>query len=220
MCMTKTFLTISVALLLPMLAFTQRHDSLMADKPAPVRVVAGKTVLEVDTALHPKHSPRKAALRSAIIPGWGQVYNKKYWKLPIVYAAIGIPTYLFFDNKKWYNKTRYALVVVANGTTDADSLSKVDASLASLVRNKATTSLLNYRNEFRRNMDYSILFGLLFWGLNVVDATVDAHLKDFDISDDLSLKVKPVIFPGAQAAGVSLVFTVGKTHPKTLPSSR
>ena len=50
------------------------------------------------------HSPRKATLRSLIIPGWGQIYNKKYWKLPLVYAAIGIPAYTFTYNRKWYNK--------------------------------------------------------------------------------------------------------------------
>ena len=70
--------------------------------------------------------------------------------------------------------------------------------------------LLNYRNEYRRDMDYSILFVLLAWGLNVVDATVDAHLKGFDISEDLSLKIKPTILSGTSMAGVSLVLSFGK----------
>ncbi|MFT3824267.1 MAG: DUF5683 domain-containing protein [Chitinophagaceae bacterium] len=217
--MTKIFLIITVAFLLPVLAFTQKTDSL-APANSPVSLRQAKATGVTDSLLHPPHSPRKAAIYSAILPGLGQVYNKKYWKVPIVYAAIGIPVYFLVDNKRWYDKTKYALAVVANGTTDTDSLNAVDPALQSLVRNKATGSLLSYRNDFRRNMDYSILFGLLFWGLNVVDATVDAHLKGFDISEDLSLKIKPTLFHGGQAAGVSFVLTMGKTHPKTLPSSR
>ncbi len=173
--------------------------------------------LPIDTTQE-KHSPRKAAIRSAIIPGWGQVYNKKYWKVPIVYTAIGIPAYLYIDNQKWYNKTRYALAVIQSGTTNADSLSRVDPQLQWMVENKAEASVRNYRNQFRRNMDYSILYGLLMWGLNVVDATVDAHLKDFDVSDDISLKVQPAVLPG-NAPGVSLVFTL-KHRPRTLGQAR
>ncbi|WEK38178.1 MAG: DUF5683 domain-containing protein [Candidatus Pseudobacter hemicellulosilyticus] len=163
-----------------------------------------------------KHSPRKAAIRSAIMPGLGQIYNKKYWKVPIVYAAVGIPAGLFVYNKNWYDRTRYALSVVANNSyNNADSMARVHTRLKPLVDLKAEGSLLNYRNEFRKNMDYSILFTLLFWGLNVVDATVDAHLKDFDVSDDLSLKIKPAIIGPNYTPGVSFVFTIGAKSPKS-----
>ena len=135
-------------------------------------------------------SPRKAAIRSAILPGWGQVYNKKYWKVPLVYAAIGIPAYTFFYNKKWYEKTRDAAKILSAG--DTLWRTKVDPKLFIFFTSQdALSSLLNYRNQFRRDMDYSVLFFLLAWGLNVVDATVDAHLKGFDVSDDLSIKIKP-----------------------------
>lgn len=169
-----------------------------------------------------KHSPRKAAIRSAILPGWGQIYNKKYWKLPLVYAAVGIPIGTFVYNKSWYDRTRYALAVVVNKSyNNTDSLSKVHEDLKSLVGRKeaAIGPLTSYRNEFRKNMDYSILFTLLFWGLNVVDATVDAHLKDFDVSDNISMQIKPAIFPGTNAVGVSFVFNLGKNHSKkNIPS--
>ena len=168
-----------------------------------------------------KHSPRKAAIRSAIFPGWGQFYNKKYWKVPLAWAAVGIPIGLFVYNKNWYDRTRYALTVVAEGNqNNPDILAKVHQQLQPLVRNGQTTSLLNYRSEFRRNMDYSILFGLVLWGLNIVDATVDAHLRDFDVSDDISLRISPAILPG-NMAGVSFVFTLGSnSRAKTLPSLR
>ena len=155
-----------------------------------------------------KHSPRKASIRSAIIPGWGQIYNKKYWKLPLVYAGIGIPGYLIFDNKRWYDRSRYALAVAASNPPNTDSLAKVHPELRALTEARSVNSLRNYRNEFRRNMDYSILITLLFWGLNVIDATVDAHLKDFDVSDEISLKIKPVIMTGTRTPGLSFVFSL------------
>jgi hypothetical protein len=141
-----------------------------------------------------------------MIPGWGQIYNKKYWKLPLVYAAIGIPAYTFTFNRKWYNKTKYALSIVANDRyNDPDSLLKVDPALRFLVDQKEQGALVNYRNEYRRDMDYSILFTLLMWGLNVVDATVDAHLKGFDVGDELSLRIKPSVLPNTMTPALSLV---------------
>src|ERR1700730_8034562 len=135
----------------------------------------------IDSFVKKKHDPHKATLYSAILPGLGQVYNKKYWKVPIVYAAIGIPAYTYFYNKSWYQKTSYALAVLVNGSyiTSPDSLKKVDPRLLPFMWSGGSNSLINYRNEFRKDQDYSALIFLLFWGLNVLDATVDAHLKDF-----------------------------------------
>lgn len=186
------------------------------------RITADSIVaVKKDTTTKKKHTPRGAAIRSAIFPGWGQAYNKKYWKVPIAWAAVGIPAGLFVYNKNWYDRVRYALAVVANNSmNNVDSMNKVHEQLKPLVARGQSTSLLNYRNEFRRNMDYSILFGLLLWGLNVVDATVDAHLRDFDVSEDLSLRVSPSVLPG-NVPGVSFVFTIGKNNrAKTLPSLR
>lgn len=178
---------------------TQYNDTSVVTTPAGRDTVVKKKV----------HSPRKATLRSLIIPGWGQIYNKKYWKVPIVYGAIGVPAYLFFYNKSWYDRTKYALSIVANnrytGPAAEDSLSKVHPDLKFLVDEREQGSLIDYRNEFRRSMDYSILFTILMWGLNVVDATVDAHLKGFDVGDELSLKIKPAIIHNSIYPGLSLV---------------
>lgn len=189
---------------------------------APLRLQADTSaLLKTDTVKKKKHNPRTATIRSAIIPGWGQIYNKKYWKLPIVYAAIGIPAYLFVDNKKWYDRIRYGLSIVANERYgNADSMSKVHPRVLPLVERKSSSALMNYRNEYRKNMDYSILVGLLFWGLQIVDATVDAHLKDFDISDNISLNITPAILPG-NSVGLSFVFNLGANNrAKGLPSLR
>lgn len=224
--MIKALLVITLSIIMPLLVLSQQakdtippaklviSDSTgkimektpVAKAPAKVKDTTLK-MLDTDSLGRPKHSPRKAAIRSAIIPGWGQIYNKKYWKLPLVGAAVGIPAYLVYYNKVWYDRTRYALKVTASGTTLPVFLDKVDPQLLPLVKANATASLINYRNEFRRNMDYAVLFGLLFWGLNVIDATVDAHLKDFNVSDDLTLRIKPAVLPG-NVAGVSFVFAI------------
>lgn len=193
-----------------------KTDSLLVDSVGQVNLINRDSVAaQVDTVTKKKHSPRKAAIRSAIIPGWGQVYNKKIWKVPIVYAAIGIPIGTFIYNKNWYTKTRDAARMIASNDT-ANYKGRVDPQLwVFFSTDNAIGSLLNYRNEFRRNMDYSILITLLFWGLNVVDATVDAHLKDFDVSDDLSLRIKPTLI-NYSTPGVSFVFTIGKHSNRTM----
>ncbi len=167
----------------------------------------------IDTAR--KRSPAtKAAIRSAIVPGLGQVYNKKYWKVPLVYGAIAIPVFTFTYNLKWYKKTKYAYSI--KYYNDSAHFSNIDPKLQPL----SVESLKTYRNDFRKNLDYSVLAFLVVWGLQVADAAVDAHLRDFDISDDLSLKLKPWIPASFNAAGLSLVLNIGKTQPKTVPTPR
>lgn len=155
------------------------------------------------------HSPKKAALRSAILPGWGQVYNKKYWKVPIVYGALGVCGGVFFYNMGNYKDTRFAYRVKYNmrvNGTDSALFSQIKPKLKPLDEE----SLRFYRNQFRRDIDYSALFFLLLWGLNVIDATVDAHLKSFDVSPELSLRVKPGYSDMARTNGLSLVMKIGK----------
>jgi hypothetical protein len=159
---------------------------------------------------------KRATIYSAILPGAGQVYNKKYWKVPIVYAAIGIPAYLFFYNKSWYLKCQYALTVTVNGST-GDSLSNVAPELMPLVKSGDVNGIITSRDEFRKDQDYAALFFLLFYALNIVDATVDAHLKDFNVSSDLSFRIKPMIIPGpSPSAGFTLAFDVHKPRPRAL----
>ncbi len=155
------------------------------------------------------HSPKVASIRSAILPGLGQIYNKKYWKLPIVYGALGTTAGIFFYNLKFYNDTRFAYKVKYNMRVN-----RTDSALYSQIKNILKPvdeeSLRSYRNQFRRDLDYSVVFFLLFWGLNVVDAAVDAHLKSFDVSPNLGLKLKSGYSELAQTTGVSLVMKIGK----------
>jgi hypothetical protein len=155
-----------------------------------------------------KFDPRKATLRSAMIPGWGQIYNKKYWKLPLVYGALGTTAGVFFYNVKNYKLLRLAYIY----KTDTDSSN--DLLIDPKFKNLSAGALRSYRNSFRQNVDYSVLFFLVFWGLNVVDATVDGHLKQFDVNENLSLEFKPGYSPMANTAGFSLVFDIHSARNK------
>lgn len=161
-------------------------------------------------------SPKKATIRSAILPGWGQVYVrkdmkssfiKKYWKLPVIYGALGISAGVFFYNLSNYRDIRFAYAAKfkasQRGATAADSVDyfKIKPELLPFDMG----SLRIFRDEFRSNIDYSVLAFILLWGLNVVDATVDAHLKTFDVSPDLSFKFKIGPSQMAGTTGVSLV---------------
>jgi len=150
------------------------------------------------------HSPRKAAIRSAVLPGLGQIYNKKYWKVPIIYGALGISEAVLAYNLTNYRALRVAYRAKYNATLnppDSSEWSKIRPDLLPIDMN----ALRSYRDEFRRNIDYSILAIILLWGLNVVDATVDAHLKAFDVNPDLSLNFKLGPSQMAGTMGVSLI---------------
>jgi hypothetical protein len=153
-----------------------------------------------------KYDPRIATIRSAILPGWGQITNKKYWKLPLVYAALGITAGVFVYNVKQYNEANKAYLNASDGDPNNDYL--IPEPYYS-VRSQPDR-IKTFRNQVRQNVDYSALFFIVFWGLNVVDAAVDAHLKTFDVSDNLGVQLKPGYSPMANTTGISLVFLVGR----------
>lgn len=172
-------------------------------------VVAKKKSKEIDTAAMRRFNPRKATLYSAVLPGLGQAYNKKYWKIPIVYAALGISAERFFSNQKEYKRVRNAFILKSDNDPLNDTL--IDADLQRL----SVNALSFYRRQFRQNMDYSVLFFIIFWGLNVVDATVDAHLKYFDVNDNLSMRLRPSLLPN-NTAGITLSFDIHKARSRNL----
>lgn len=148
-----------------------------------------------------RHIPKIATQRSAILPGWGQAYNKQYWKIPLVYGVLAIPAATYQYNADLYSKAKFAYEArfkEANG--DKSDVSKIDPTL----KNLGLASLQSYRNIFRKDRDYSIMWFILGWGLNVLDATVSGHLKEFDINNDLSLKIQPNYQPEFRQAGLSL----------------
>ncbi len=192
----------------------ERKDSVLRSGSKHKKKKTGE--LYKDSAQSKGFNPRRATLYSAILPGLGQIYNRKYWKLPLVYAAVGIPAYAFFYNKKWYEKFQYAVTVTVN-RSPADSVARIDKALLPFYNANDVNGLITNRDSFRKNQDYAVLFFILFYGLQIVDATVDAHLKGFNVNDDLTLKITPTLLSSATSlAGISLVFDIHKPVPRPL----
>ncbi|WP_375434514.1 DUF5683 domain-containing protein [uncultured Hymenobacter sp.] len=144
--------------------------------------------------------PSKAGLLSALLPGAGQIYNRRWWKLPLVYGAVGGTLYgeLFYQY-------RYKTFVKAkdnrnNGIPDTNELT----------REYNNSQIQRGINDYRRQRDVFIAYVALAYGVQILDAVVDAHLRDFDISDDLSLRWEPTMLRMPTAAvtpGIGLTLT-------------
>ena len=121
-------------------------------------------------------APAKAAFYSAMLPGLGQAYNKKYWKIPLVYGAIGASLYFYSTNNTKYHDYRNAYKdrLAGNPNPDYDYLDD--------------SRLIAAQKFYRRNRDLSLLLSFAFYVLNIVDANVDAHLGQFNVNDNLSLR--------------------------------
>lgn len=184
-------------------AFTglQGQDSVAAVKPP-----SADTAISKKGAVKPKpeHSPRKATIRSAILPGWGQAYNKKYWKVPFVYGALGTAAGFFIYNRKEYVDARDAYRNKLDGDPTNNGLIKPKFQPID------PEAVRQYRIAVRQYVDYSVLAFLILWGLNVVDATVDGHLKAFEVTDNLSLQINPSYSPQTRQANLGLVLKLGK----------
>lgn len=120
--------------------------------------------------------PTKAAFYSAILPGLGQAYNKKYWKIPIVYGAMATSMYFYLDNNKKYHSVRDAYKRRLAGFNDDEYQNIYDDD-----------RLIQAQRFYQRNRDLSLLVTIGFYVLNIVDANVDAHLMQFNVNDNLSV---------------------------------
>lgn len=140
------------------------------------------------------HSPKKATILSAILPGAGQVYNKKYWKVPILYGGIAVTGYFLSDNLK--NIKNYKEDYIAETDGDPNTINNSGFG---------DEQLLNLIDTYKSWRDLSYISFAVIYALNIIDANVDAHLFYFDVSDDISLNIMPYISPfRSQGAGVSL----------------
>jgi len=142
-----------------------------------------------DSILEKLHSPKKATIMSLCLPGLGQIYNKKYWKVPIIYAGFGVLSYLIVFNTNYYLTYKSAYIESFNGDSSGN--------YSDIVRKYPTSSILSAREYYRRNLEISIIFTAVLYILNITDAAVDANLFTYDIKKDLSFKVEPALIPPA-----------------------
>jgi len=189
--------------------FSYSQDSLIRKSTVDTSVK-----IKIDSARIFRHNPKIATRRSAILPGWGQAYNREYWKIPIVWGALGTAAGVWIYNHTWYKRTKFAFELVAD--TQTARYNEIDPKLFSSRTSQPFDAwyLQQLRNDFRRNRDLSLLYFAGLWILNIVDATVFAHLKEFDVSNDLSLHLKPAINPTNRSAGFSLALKVKSPDSK------
>ena len=123
---------------------------------------------------------RKATIFSACLPGLGQIYNKKYWKVPIIYAALGGIIYWGSSNQSNYKLYSNNLRAIFDNDPETNNTTVYSAD-----------QLISEKKYYKKQRDMAIMLGGLVYVINIIDANVDAHLKTFDISDNLSLQLKP-----------------------------
>lgn len=196
--MLKIYLLI-LSVIFSSFVFAQ-NDSIIINKEGRVSKTVGVTTIEKEK----KYNPAIAIRRSAFIPGWGQATNKKYWKIPVIYAGLGFTTYVFFTNLRQYQDSREAYRLASDDDPSNDYLIKQPYFT---VKNQPDRIRV-FRNQVRQSLDYSVLIFIAIWGLNVADAAVDANLKTFDVSDDLSFKLKGGYSPLAATHGISFILQI------------
>lgn len=132
---------------------------------------------ERDTSSVKEHSPHRASVMSALLPGLGQIYNRKYWKVPLVWGGVGTGIYFSIENNRIFRNELNRLADL-NRSPDIVELNTLDG--------------------YRQMRDISYIATMAIYLLNIVDAAVDAHLYHFDVGEDLSLNVKPTFIMMAQ----------------------
>ncbi|MGP1501060.1 MAG: DUF5683 domain-containing protein [Bergeyella cardium] len=180
------------------LAFSQEVDTLK---------VAPQTVQDIERDIQminkplkiTPNSPVKAGLYSAVLPGLGQYYNKKYWKIPIVWGGIGTGVGIVLWNQRKYDKYRSAFIAELNGQPhEFSGFQGVNEEVLGRIQDK-----------FKRQRDYAIAITGLIYVLNIIDAVVDAHLYEMKRDPDLTLKPTVIYDEYAEQnakAGISLSF--------------
>ena len=180
--MQNKFLLILVIFLFHLIAKAQENNT---------EGKLAENIVILDSASRPPInplSPAKAAFYSAILPGLGQAYNKKYWKIPLVYAAMGTGVYFYLNNDKEYKRYRDVFKRRLAGFND-DEFWGTDINDSPLsTPNISNDALIRAQRTLSRNREVSILITIGIYVLNIIDANVDAHLLQYNIDENLALK--------------------------------
>jgi len=201
--MNRTFFFLML-LLMPVarLGAQEARDTLSRQADTVLAPAALPPVVLSPADTTPFITPKKIALFSAIVPGLGQYYNKDYWKIGLIYAGVGVAIYFAHDNLTNYNKYRRILAYRLSNGLDINNLPE-GAEEPRLDNNDLGLA----RDYYRRNLDLTVLLTGVGYTLQVIDAVVFAHLKGFDISEDISFRARPVLMPqGGLGSGLVMKF--------------
>lgn len=179
MILKKTMFSLLIVILITNSLFSQRDSTIVKNVKAINKINIAKDVYN-------PLSPSKAAFYSAILPGMGQIYNKKYWKAPIVWGVLGGTTFLYIDNNSIYKRYRTAFRLRKAGLQDEFTLDNGTSLISE-------TGLESAQKQLRENRDLALLSSVLVYVLQIVEASVNAHLLQFNTNDNLSFK--PVLIP-------------------------
>lgn len=194
----KSKLTYMLLLCCSLSLFSQSTDTLTVKKNDKVVVVTDDLIQNAYDPL----SPSRAAFYSAVVPGLGQAYNKKYWKIPIIYAGMAAGVYFYIQNDNDYDRFRNAFKRRLEGFTDDEFFGDGAEPVISNDR------LIDAQRTAQRNKDVSLVVTIAFYLVNIVDANVDAHLRQYNVSDDLTIQPNVGIDPINTQANYGLSLTL------------
>lgn len=198
MLLKKSILFIVIAFL--SLSLSAQKDSIADVKKVQDLKISGN--IKTSQGIYHPLAPSKAAFYSTIFPGLGQIYNKKYWKAPIVWGALAIPTYYYQINNSDYKRFRSAYRLRKAGLQDEFTINGV--------KTVSTETLETAQEQLKENRDFSLLSGVILYILQIVEASVNAHLLQFNTDDNLTLK--PTFIPNqikfdAPSVGLKIKYT-------------
>jgi hypothetical protein len=192
----NSFLNI-IFLFLTAILFAQKADTLTIKEGGILIIKDSLKPMEQYNPL----APQRAAFYSAVLPGLGQAYNKKYWKIPVIYAGMAAGVYFYLQNDQDYDRFRGAYKRRLAGFTDDEFYGDAEEPIISDQR------LIDAQKTAQKNKDVSIIVSIAFYLLNIIDANVDSHFKQFNVSNDLSLKPKLDFNPVNAQSNYGLSFT-------------
>ena len=181
----KKIIFVFILVFISLNTFSQKDSIVVKD-------VKIKGKIKTTQGIYNPLSPSKAAFYSAIFPGMGQVYNKKYWKAPIVWGALAIPTYYYQINNSEYKRFRTAFKLRKAGLQDEFTVINSDGTTSVTVSEE---TLETAQKQLRQNRDLSLLSGIIIYVLQIVEASVNAHLIQFNTDDNLSFKPTLIMDP-------------------------
>ncbi|WP_166967994.1 DUF5683 domain-containing protein [Yeosuana marina] len=170
--MPSKFLIVNAVLFLFCFSMMSQNDDTKNNIQNPLKAA---DTIEVRDPIDPL-SPAKAAFYSAVLPGLGQAYNKKYWKIPLVYGALGTGIYFYVTNKKDYDRYRDAYKRRLAGFSDDEFNGRVTLD-----------GLQRAQKFYRKNKEVALLVTIGIYALNIIDANVDAHLLQYNVDENLTL---------------------------------
>ena len=191
------FLLLNTSILLGQSVLEKAASDLVSDK---IQRREERKLRQLERTLNPL-SPSRASFLSAAVPGLGQFYNRKYWKVPLAWAAVGTGVFVYQFNQTEYLRYRTAFKLRSSGFTIDEFYDINSDGLGPDVSDRA---LEEAQKKAQSQRDSSLLIAIGLYLLNILDASVDAHLKPFNMNENLNVQLQPILAPNPIESGAQL----------------